>query len=140
MLVAPSDVHCRVVANHLIQTAPGPPVNYVCPSIDVTMQSLGSPLSGSKLIGVILTGMGRDSAAGLAHIKRLGGLTVVQNAQTCAVYGMPAKPSNSAAWISNCRPKRSPNSWCVKSAPCPPASDLGRLPPPVGISSEHGSH
>jgi two-component system, chemotaxis family, protein-glutamate methylesterase/glutaminase len=91
VLVAPSEVHCRVVGNRHLQLASGPKVNYVCPSIDVTMESVTAPAPGLKLIGALLTGMGQDGAAGLAHIKRLGGLTVAQNQATCAVYGMPAR-------------------------------------------------
>jgi two-component system chemotaxis response regulator CheB len=91
VLVAPSEVHCRVVSNLHLHLAAGPSVNYVCPSIDVTMQSLSAPAPGSRLVGVLLTGMGRDGAAGLAHMKQLGGLTIVQNEATCVVYGMPAE-------------------------------------------------
>jgi two-component system chemotaxis response regulator CheB len=35
--------------------------------------------------------MGTDGAAGLAHMKRLGAMTIAQNEATCAVYGMPAE-------------------------------------------------
>lgn len=91
ILVAPSEVHCSFVRNARIRLAPGPGVNYVCPSIDVTMQSLDPPPGPGRLVGVLLTGMGKDGAAGLAHIKRLGGHTLAQNKETCAVYGMPAE-------------------------------------------------
>lgn len=88
--LAPSEVHCTVVQNRAVRLQAGPQVNYVCPSVDVAMHSLTPPAPGQKLIGVLLTGMGKDGAAGLAHIKRLGGLTIAQNQATCAVYGMPA--------------------------------------------------
>jgi two-component system, chemotaxis family, protein-glutamate methylesterase/glutaminase len=91
ILVAPSEVHCRIVSNRWLQLAPGPSVNYVCPSIDVTMQSVGPSSHGSKPVGVLLTGMGRDGADGMAHLKALGGITITQNESTCAVYGMPAE-------------------------------------------------
>ncbi len=90
VLLAPSEVHCTLVQNCSVRLHAGPQVNYVCPAIDVTMQSLRPPAPGQKLIGVLLTGMGKDGAAGLAHIKQLGGLTIAQNKATCAVYGMPA--------------------------------------------------
>ena len=89
--VAPSDVHCTVVRNRLIALHPGPKVNYVCPAIDVTMQSVCAPRYGARLIGVLLTGMGRDGAAGMAHLKKLGALTIAQDEASCAVYGMPAE-------------------------------------------------
>ncbi len=89
--LAPSDIHCTVVANRRLRLSPGPDVNYVCPSIDVTMQSLQSPASGQRIIGILLTGMGRDGANGLAYIRKLGGVTIAQNEASCAVYGMPAE-------------------------------------------------
>jgi two-component system chemotaxis response regulator CheB len=89
ILVAPSEAHCVLAGNRRIHLDKGPEVNFVRPSIDVAMQSLGPPEPGSQLVGVLLTGMGSDGAAGLAHVKRLGGLTVVQNEETCALYGMP---------------------------------------------------
>jgi len=89
ILVAPSEVHCQLVHNRFVRLVSGPPVNFVRPSIDVTMQSVSR--SRPKLIGVLLTGMGKDGAAGMAHLKRLGALTIAQNEATCAVYGMPAE-------------------------------------------------
>lgn len=89
--VAPSEVHCLVVRNSRIALRAGPKVNFVCPAIDVTMQSVLAPRAGTRLIGVLLTGMGRDGAAGMAHLKKLGALTIAQNEASCAVYGMPAE-------------------------------------------------
>ena len=89
--VAPSDVHCTLVRNSRITLQSGPKVNYVCPAIDLTMQSVCPPRPGTRLIGVLLTGMGRDGAAGMAHMKKLGALTIAQNEASCAVYGMPAE-------------------------------------------------
>ena len=91
ILVAPSEVHCSFVRNRRVHLSTGPRVNHVCPSIDVAMQSLLAPAPGQSLFGVLLTGMGKDGAVGLAHIKHLGGLTAAQTADTCAVYGMPAE-------------------------------------------------
>jgi two-component system chemotaxis response regulator CheB len=88
--VAPSEVHCELSANRLICLRAGPQVNFVCPSIDVTLQSLGKPAPAGKLVAVLLTGMGRDGASGLAHVKSLGGMTIAQDEASCAVYGMPA--------------------------------------------------
>jgi two-component system chemotaxis response regulator CheB len=91
ILLAPSGVHCYIEHNHSIRLAEGEKVNYVCPSIDVTMLSVTKPISSMRLAGVLLTGMGKDGAVGLAHIRKAGGLTIAQNKATCAVYGMPAE-------------------------------------------------
>ena len=45
--------------------------------------------SGSRAIGVLLTGMGKDGAQGLKSIKAKGGYTIAQSEKTCVVYGMP---------------------------------------------------
>jgi two-component system chemotaxis response regulator CheB len=46
-------------------------------------------LAGRKAVGVILTGMGRDGAAGLLEMHKAGATTIGQNEKTCVVYGMP---------------------------------------------------
>jgi two-component system chemotaxis response regulator CheB len=43
----------------------------------------------NRAIGVIMTGMGSDGAAGMTRIFRQGGLTIGQDEASCAVYGMP---------------------------------------------------
>jgi two-component system, chemotaxis family, protein-glutamate methylesterase/glutaminase len=44
---------------------------------------------GSKIDAAILTGMGRDGAAGISEIKAAGGRTIAQDEQSCIVFGMP---------------------------------------------------
>ena len=61
-----------------------------CPSIDVTMES-AARLFGSRITGVLLSGMGADGAAGLLSIRRNGGTTYVQDEATCVVFGMPKR-------------------------------------------------
>jgi len=58
------------------------------PSIDVLFQSVANHWTGEG-IGVLLTGMGRDGAQGLKLLREAGWHTIVQNRETCAVYGMP---------------------------------------------------
>ena len=57
------------------------------PSIDVLFRSVAQNV-GSKSVGVIMTGMGRDGADGLLEIKKSGGFTLAQNEATSVVYGM----------------------------------------------------
>jgi two-component system chemotaxis response regulator CheB len=89
--LAPSKLHCSVQENRVLRLKEGEKVNYVCPSADVTMQSLRRPAPRKLLIGIVLTGMGQDGAEGIRHIKSIGGKTISQAEETCAVYGMPAK-------------------------------------------------
>lgn len=58
------------------------------PSIDVFFESIASHWP-NKIIGVLLTGMGRDGANGLLSLYKRGMLTIAQNKESCAVYGMP---------------------------------------------------
>jgi two-component system, chemotaxis family, protein-glutamate methylesterase/glutaminase len=62
----------------------------VMPSADVTMIS-AAPLFRENLLGVILSGMGRDGVEGFAAIKREGGSTVVEDEASSAIYGMPGR-------------------------------------------------
>lgn len=88
ILIAPSEVHMVIENNRYIRLVEGPKVNFVCPSIDVTMQSV-QPEPPIKVIGVILTGMGSDGAGGIAHVRDIGGVTIAQDEETSTVYGMP---------------------------------------------------
>lgn len=91
VLVAPSDQHCTVVHNTTIHLYEGPKVNYVCPAIDITMQSIKKNFLHGITIGVILTGMGKDGAAGIVHMKEIGAITIAQEKSSCAVPSMPNK-------------------------------------------------
>ncbi|PSJ50129.1 chemotaxis protein CheB, partial [Pseudaminobacter soli (ex Li et al. 2025)] len=66
----------------------GAPVNGHRPSVDVLFASLAKTLGGNA-VGVILTGMGRDGAAGLLALRQAGAPTVGQDEATSLVYGMP---------------------------------------------------
>lgn len=72
--------HCRLVERD--------PVNGHRPSVDVLFDSVAE-LAGRNAVGVILTGMGRDGAAGLLKMRHAGARTLGQNEKTCVVYGMP---------------------------------------------------
>ena len=70
----------------LISTAG--PVDGHRPAITVTMRAVARRY-GSGAVGVLLTGMGRDGAAGMAAIATAGGLTLAQDEASSVVYGMP---------------------------------------------------
>jgi two-component system, chemotaxis family, protein-glutamate methylesterase/glutaminase len=58
------------------------------PSVDLLLGSLAS-VYGAGAVGVVLTGIGKDGTEGLRMIKRVGGVTLVQDAASCVVAGMP---------------------------------------------------
>ncbi|MHC1610231.1 MAG: protein-glutamate methylesterase/protein-glutamine glutaminase [Candidatus Methanospirareceae archaeon] len=86
-LVAPGDYHMTVNSGK-IHLNKEPPVNSIRPSIDVTMQSTARTY-GPKTVGVILTGMGKDGAAGMKAIKESGGKTIACDEETSTIFGMP---------------------------------------------------
>ena len=59
-----------------------------CPSVDVLFNS-AAKIKNSKLLAILLTGMGSDGAEGLNSLKNSGAFTVTQNEETSEVYGMP---------------------------------------------------
>ena len=66
----------------------GPLVNRHRPSVDVLSRSVGK-CAGANALGVIMTGMGDDGAAGLLEMRQAGARTVGQDEASCVVYGMP---------------------------------------------------
>jgi two-component system chemotaxis response regulator CheB len=85
--VAPDNMHLVIDAHGAISVSAQPAL-LQRPSVDVTMQRAAEAY-GSRTIGVLLTGMGRDGALGMAAIHRAGGTTIAQSADTCVVFGMP---------------------------------------------------
>ncbi|MBN2105352.1 chemotaxis protein CheB [bacterium] len=86
--IVPSGFHAEVVQNRFLRLVRGERVNYVCPAVDVTMMSLTRE-PGCQHIGIVLTGMGRDGAEGICHIKSIGGKTVAQDEKSSIIFGMP---------------------------------------------------
>ncbi|SFM93018.1 two-component system, chemotaxis family, response regulator CheB [Izhakiella capsodis] len=89
--IAPGAMHLELVrsgANYQVKLNEGPPVNRHKPSVDVLFNSVAQ-FAGRNAIGVILTGMGNDGAAGLVHMKQAGAWTIAQSEASCVVFGMP---------------------------------------------------
>lgn len=87
VLMAPPDRHLIVRGGRLYLTQD--PERHSCrPSVDVLFESVAREI-GSTAAACLLTGMGRDGAAGLLDIRRAGGLTIAQDEATCVVWGMP---------------------------------------------------
>lgn len=89
--VAPGHSHLllrRSGANYLTGLSAADPVNRHRPSVDVLFHSAAQN-AGANATGVILTGMGRDGAAGMAAMHAAGARTFAQDEASCVVYGMP---------------------------------------------------
>ncbi len=89
VLVAPGSVHLRVSADRRIVLDSDRGVYRHHPAVDVLFDSVARHY-GQSAIGIILTGMGDDGAAGLQALRQAGARTIVQDEATCIVFGMPA--------------------------------------------------
>lgn len=89
-LIAPGDYHMIVEGSSekKVRLIQAPKVNGVRPSVDVMMKSVAEAYE-RRVLGVILTGMGADGAAGMKVIKERGGETIVEDESSCVVFGMP---------------------------------------------------
>ncbi|MRW90914.1 chemotaxis-specific protein-glutamate methyltransferase CheB [Duganella sp. FT80W] len=91
VLIAPGGKHMllrRTGAQYFVEVVDGPLVNRHRPSVDVLFRS-AARAAGANALGVIMTGMGDDGAAGLLEMLKAGARTVAQDEATCVVYGMP---------------------------------------------------
>lgn len=90
-LLAPGGKHLEVQragASYHVVLTDGPPENQSKPSVDVMFRSCAKQI-GKHTVGVILTGMGKDGAAGMQALRQTGAQTMVQDEETCVVFGMP---------------------------------------------------
>ncbi|MBP6899099.1 MAG: chemotaxis response regulator protein-glutamate methylesterase [Burkholderiaceae bacterium] len=90
-LIAPGGRHMllrRSGAQYHVDVVDGPVVNRHRPSVDVLFRSVAKA-SGANALGIIMTGMGDDGAAGLLEMRQAGARTLAQDEASCVVYGMP---------------------------------------------------
>jgi len=91
VLIAPGNYHMvfkRSGARYYVEVKTGPLVHYQRPAADVLFRSVAR-YAGANAIGIILTGMGKDGAAGLLDMKKAGAITIGQDEKSCVVFGMP---------------------------------------------------
>ncbi|MBY0556593.1 MAG: chemotaxis response regulator protein-glutamate methylesterase, partial [Burkholderiaceae bacterium] len=91
VLIAPGGKHMllrRTGAQYFVEVVDGPLVNRHRPSVDVLFRS-AARAAGANALGVIMTGMGDDGAAGMLEMHKAGARTVAQDEASCVVYGMP---------------------------------------------------
>ena len=100
-LVAPSGMHMKISDSLQgrgkqkgVKLDPEPRDLIHKPSVDVLFRSVAENY-GRRSMGVILTGMGADGAAGMKEIKRKGGVTLAQDEATSVIFGMPKVAINS---------------------------------------------
>jgi two-component system response regulator WspF len=100
VLIADAEKHLIFTARRTLGYTPTPADSPYHPSIDVLFES-AAKFCAPDVVGVLLTGMGRDGARGLKAMRDAGARTIAQDADSCAVYGMPkaAAESNAAKEI-----------------------------------------
>lgn len=90
-LIAPGGRHLllrRNGAQYVVDVVDGPLVNRHRPSVDVLFRSVAK-CAAANALGIIMTGMGDDGAAGLLEMRNAGAQTLAQDEDSCVVFGMP---------------------------------------------------
>ena len=87
-LLAPGGFHMLLDSNDRIMLNQNPPVHGVRPSVDVTLLSIVQKYK-SRVVGVILTGMGSDGTTGASLVHASGGWVIAEAEESCVVWGMP---------------------------------------------------
>ncbi len=87
-LIAPGNYHMllkRSGARYYVQVKTGPMIHHQRPAADVLFKTTAD-YAGANAIGIILTGMGKDGAAGLLKMKKAGASTIAQDEKSCIVF------------------------------------------------------
>lgn len=91
VLIAPGNYHMifkRSGARYYVEIKKGPLVHYQRPAVDVLFKSVAR-YAGANALGIILTGMGKDGAAGMLDMKKAGAVNIAQDEKSSVVFGMP---------------------------------------------------
>ena len=98
-LLAPADYQMRIVRSgtrYTVACSQGEKVSGHRPSVDALFFSMAEQVR-CKMVGIIMTGMGRDGADGLLQMRKAGAFTIGQDKESCVVYGMPMVAHNIGA-------------------------------------------
>ncbi len=109
VLVAPDDAHMEIAPGGVVRIRRSPPVDGHRPSATALLSSLAQAY-GPRAVGVVLSGMGRDGASGLAAMEAAGALVIVESPEQAVVGGMPRQALE-----------------LTRSAAVIPAADMGPL-------------
>ncbi|MCP4022392.1 MAG: chemotaxis response regulator protein-glutamate methylesterase [Desulfobacteraceae bacterium] len=99
VLIAPGNFHMllkRSGARYYVEVKNGPLVHYQRPAVDVLFRSVAR-YAGANALGIILTGMGKDGAAGMLEMKKAGAVNIAQDESSSVVYGMPKEAKDIGA-------------------------------------------
>ncbi len=86
--IAPAGQHMEVQKKGLLNLTNDPPEGSQRPSANILLRSVAQTY-GRNSLGIILTGMGQDGAAGIKAMKVAGAKTIAQDEESCVVFGMP---------------------------------------------------
>ena len=88
--LAPEGSQMGITRDGWIRLTKGSADDGFCPSASYLFESAAEAYGGAA-IGILLTGMGRDGAAGLKRLRELGGVTIAQDEESCVIFGMPGE-------------------------------------------------
>ena len=91
--VAPDGIHLGMDTSGRIVLVKSEPENGLRPSVSYLFRSVAE-VFGKNIVGVLLTGMGKDGAYELKMMKEKGAITIAQDKESCVVYGMPGEAVN----------------------------------------------
>lgn len=103
ILVAPGGKQMKVVshgAGFKVEINDDEPVNRFKPSVDYMFNSVVETCRKKHIVGILLTGMGKDGARGLLNLRKNGALTIAQDEESSVVYGMPKEAKDIGAAIA----------------------------------------
>ena len=115
--LSPGEKHMEIIVKNdkpCIRTFEGEPVNYCRPSVDVLFFS-AARVYKENVLGILLTGMGKDGVAGLDAIKSVGGKTIAESQETSVLYGMPKIAAETHA-AESIVPNYEVKDWMIKFA------------------------
>ena len=94
ILIAPGGKQMKVEQGDpspIVRITDDPPENSCQPSVDYLFRSVAD-VYGRRAVGVLMTGMGNDGAAGCRLLHRRGAALLAQDEASCVVFGMPREP------------------------------------------------
>ena len=88
--LAPDDFHMGINGEGAILLSSAPPEHGLRPAVSFLFRSV-TAVCGSSVVGILLTGMGKDGAEDLKRMKDRGALTIAQNWESSVIHGMPGE-------------------------------------------------